>query len=526
MASVNKIVILGGGSAGWMTASTLINHFPEKDITVIESPNVPIVGVGESTIAQINFFMNDLGIKDDDWMQACDASYKLSIKFTDFYKEGAGGFHYPFGEPHMAGTTFGFNDWFLKKMHNPSTPAADFADCFFPSMALVTENKISENKNGEFPEWRFDRHVAYHMDAVKFGAWLRSNYAVPKGVKHIPDTVINSPVTENGVEYLELSSGEKVTADLFIDCTGFRALLIDKALKVPFTSYKDILPNDSAWATRVVYQDKENELEPYTNCTAIDNGWVWNIPLWSRIGTGYVYSSDYVSDENALEEFKNYLINNRSVQIPKETVDTLEFRNIKMRVGIHKKIWTKNVCAIGLAAGFIEPLESNGLYTVHEFLKNLVSVLYKESISGFDKAEFNSVCETDFRSFAEFVSLHYALSQRDSTQYWRDRQAKEEWKPNDFVGFYLPYGIDHLMYKHGIDNRLDFSMGGISIIAAGMNHNPANKLVVKRAEFLLNRDFNFVKNIFPLWETFKNQWKDFASTCPTLYEYLKNKYKE
>ena len=150
----------------------------------------------------------------------------------------------------------------------------------------------------------------------------------------------------------------KVKADLFIDCTGFSALLIDKALKEPFESFEDVLPNNSAWATKMPYKNKKKELVGYTNCTAIDNGWVWNIPLWSRIGSGYVYSDKYISDDDALLQFQKHI----------KKGDELEYKHIKMRTGIHKRTWVKNVCAIGLSAGFIEPLESNGLYTVHEFL--------------------------------------------------------------------------------------------------------------------------------------------------------------
>ena len=142
---------------------------------------------------------------------------------------------------------------------------------------------------------------------------------------------------------------------MYIDCTGFKSLLLDKTLKEPFESYADLLPNDSAWATKLNYKNKEKELVSYTNCTAIENGWVWNIPLWSRIGTGYVYSSKFVDDETALKQFKKHLNN-----------EDIEAHNIKMRVGIHNRLWVKNVVAIGLSAGFIEPLESNGLFTVHE----------------------------------------------------------------------------------------------------------------------------------------------------------------
>jgi tryptophan halogenase len=164
---------------------------------------------------------------------------------------------------------------------------------------------------------------------------LKNNYSMPKGVKHIQEDIISIEQDENGIKSLY----NKYTADLYIDCTGFKSLLLGETLKEPFESYADLLPNNSAWATRIPYKDKEKELVGYTNCTAIENGWVWNIPLWSRIGTGYVYSDKFIDDDSALKQFKNYL-----------GTEDLEFKKIKMRVGIHKRLFVKNVCAIGLAA--------------------------------------------------------------------------------------------------------------------------------------------------------------------------------
>ena len=172
-------------------------------------------------------------------------------------------------------------------------------------------------------------------------------------------------------------------------------------MKEPFESYEDILPNNSAIATRQPYTNKKEQLKGYTNCKAVSNGWIWNIPLWSRIGTGYVYSDKYTTYEDALKELQQEL-----------GTDELEFRKIKMRIGIHKRLWVKNVCAIGLSAGFIEPLESNGLLTIHHFLFNLIPILKKEIVNEFAIQHFNLSCRRMFRGFAEFVAMHYAISDR------------------------------------------------------------------------------------------------------------------
>lgn len=524
MAIVNKIVIVGGGSAGWMSAATLKHHLPEKEVIVIESPNIPTVGVGESTIGQINAWLHDLDIKDDEWMPHCDASYKLSIKFTDFYMEDSGGFHYPFGLPHIEGTIYGINDWYFKKSLFPDTPNTDYAETYYPAVALSESNKITKNENNELPTWRFDNDTAYHFDAAKFGIWLRDKYCKPRGVKHIPAEVTVIHTDDSGIKELMLSNGDSITADLFIDCTGFKALLIDKTLKVPFNKLDNILPNDSAWATRVPYQNKEAELEPYTNCTAIENGWVWNIPLWSRIGTGYVYSSKFVSDEDALQEFKDYLINRREFKIPKEIVDTLEFKKIPMRVGLHDKVYYKNVCAIGLAAGFIEPLESNGLFTAHEFLTKLAKTLRRGSISQWDKDSFNSSVKKDFYSFAQFVSLHYGLSQRSKTPYWKAVSERSFLNGTGIPDVDKNY--EDFIFKRMHRMSYDFDLGGMNCIAPGMGFFPIDESAIKRSIYLNKHDslLMLMDGVFKQWDENKANWKKVVDSSPTLYQFLKDNY--
>lgn len=525
---LDNIVIVGGGSAGWMTAAMLIKTFPNKHITVIESPNIPIVGVGESTIAQINDFVQYLEIDEKDFMAFTDASYKLSIKFTDFYEKDAGGFHYPFSTPVLEDTVEGLHDWFVKKALYPDTPVEDFVRCYYPASALFENNKFSLNEFGKFTNYDPTFHAAYHFDATKFGAWLRDQYCKPRGVDHVQEEVKYVETGVNGIEHLLLADDSKVTANLFVDCTGFKSLLLGHALSEPFQSYEDMLPNNRAWATRVPYKDKEAELEPYTNCTAIENGWVWNIPLWSRIGTGYVYSDKYVTPENALEEFKQHLMSDK-VTCPKtrDEVEALEYKDVPMRVGIHNRTWVKNCVAIGLSAGFIEPLESNGLFSVHEFLFKLVKSLQRPAVTQWDIDVYNASTLNIFRNFAEFVALHYAISVRDDTDYWKangDRTYSTglpSLQPQSFQGFY------DLQHMKMFTNRVP-QFAGITRISTGMNYPILDPVTIRQYEIRDKVNHSKVfKESFETFEKKKMYWNTLADFEPTLYQYLKdNIYKD
>ena len=460
MIETQNIIILGGGSAGWMTASTLINRYPEKNITVIESPTTPVTGVGESTIGQFNDWLTMVGIEDEDFMPHTDASYKLSIKFTDFYKKGES-FHYPFGSIYPVDLSFGHRNWFYKE--NKSNDG--YANFLWPQMALVNNNTITTNDDNLIPNFTLKRDTAYHFDAIQFATWLRENYCKPRGVNHIVEDITDIKVDDNGI--VSLNNYE---ADLYFDCTGFKSVLMEK-LNVKFNSYNDLLPNNKAWATRVPYTDKEKELEPYTNCTAIENGWVWNIPTWERIGTGYVYSDKYISDEEALDEFKRHL-DSKDLDYSQS-----EFKNIPMRIGLHEDIFVKNVCAIGLSAGFIEPLESNGLLTVHEFLTYLIYVMDRnDKLSSLDVLSFNSECKSFFNQYADFVATHFSLSHRDDTKYWQDISKRDWSKVTKSTKLGMLDTIDVFM-KNWAYYNIEF---GVHAISTGMNYHGCSALHIKQ----------------------------------------------
>ena len=512
---LENVIIVGGGTSGWMSASTLVKFFPDKKITLVESPNIPTVGVGESTLGFIKHWCAWIGIDEVDFMPHCDATHKFSIRFEDFYRKSSGSFHYPFGPPFTEGNYSGFNDWHFMRLYNPKdTPISDYADCFYPIMALVNQNKIITNDDFELEGFNFYKDTGYQFDATKFGLWLRDNCCIPKGVNHILAEVKSTVKNESGIQSLVLDDGSKLNGDLFIDCTGFKSILLGEALKEPFESFEDVLPNNSAWATKIPYRDKESEMVLYTNCTAIDNGWVWNIPLWSRIGSGYVYSDKYISDDDALLQFQKHI----------KKGDELEYKHIKMRTGIHKRLWVKNVCAIGLSGGFIEPLESGGLFTTHEFLLALVRILDRGYTSQWDRDVFNFICREKFQEFAEFVALHYTLSHRDDTEYWKDNLNRDYSKKFSNEAL-LPsiQGFTSAAYQIFREHKFRQD-AGFHCIATGMHWFPTDMHSLTYDNCV--KEFDIEGKFYPtffLMDKRKEEWNRIASMGDSPYKFLKEK---
>ena len=470
-----RICIVGGGSSGWMTATTFIKLLNYEEVSLVESPNIPISGVGESTIQQIRGWMNLIGIDEEEMIRETNGSLKHSIKFTNFLKKDSGSFHYPFGQ-----AIYNPNQWW-ENINN--TSPNKYAENINP-VALVAERG------------KFDKSTSYafHFDAVKFGHYLKKTYC--SNVNHITAEVVGCEKGENGIECLKLDNGDVVKADLYIDCSGFKSLLLGKYMEEPFIPYDHLIPNDTAWATQVSYTDKEKQLVAYTECTAIDNGWVWNIPLWERIGTGYVYSSKHVSDEDAKQEFISHL--------QSKGFDTSEciFKRIPMRIGRHEKTFVKNVVAIGLSAGFIEPLESNGLFTVHQNLIDLYKTLRRGKPSQFMKDLYNSATSLSFDEFADFVAVHYTFTQREDTPYWRDNFNRSY----ELVGSsnFDKYGLTAFsreLYKFSSYSNLS---SGFHYVASGMNVSAYTDI-----HFGIN-DMN-INN---------SKWEDTVEKLPTLFEYL------
>lgn len=529
---IKRIIIVGGGSSGWMSAAVLAKQFPGMEIALVESPDAPIIGVGESTLGTINQYLGLLELQDSDWMPYCKATYKLAIQFTDFFQKGET-FYYPFGTKDQQNCQAGIMDWFVKKLNHPDTPLEDFYDCFYSCMPFVRNSKIYDNVDGQLPGFSFHNDVAYHMDAVAFGQFLRERYCEPKGVVHILSHITEVLIANDGsVDGLVLDNGDTVSADLYIDCSGFKSMLLEQALGVKFTSYSDILPNNKAWAVQVPYHDKEVEMENVTNCTAIDNGWVWNIPLYHRIGTGYVYCNKFVSDEDALEQFKQHLMTRLSSPRSREEIDALKFKNISIKNGVHEKCWHKNVVGIGLSYGFIEPLESTGLLSVQEILIRLCEVLHNDTVNKIHKDNFNFVINGIMKGFSYFVGYHYTLSSRRDTPYWKYVTEEITMDPEmgdiskNYGGSQITEIAVRLLSAHYLTG--DFSLGGMPDILVGMHISPCNDTQMKLLQdILLGRNGSIPEFITGQTEDYWSQKKEYieglALDAPSHYSYLKEK---
>ena len=441
-----KICIVGGGSAGWMSASTLSLKDIDSEITLISSKDISPVCVGESTLEKIHNWKVMLPFDEVDFIKETNGTLKHSIKFTNWLKPDSGSFHYPFGtvqhDPDL---------WWSIQLERGTLSHNTYGQDINATGALAENGKVDIS----YP-------YSYHFDATKFAQYLKEKFC--KNVNHIEATVIDGDVDENGIKSLRLDNGENIEADLFIDCTGFRSLLLGDYLKEPFKSSNDLIPNDTSWITTIPHANKK-EMAPFTECTAIENGWVWEIPLWDRVGSGYVYSSKYVSDEDAKQEFITCLT--KKGYNPSKC----EFRKIPLRVGRHERTWVKNVVAIGLSGGFIEPLESNGLLTIHENLIDLYKTLRRGLPSECLKKMYNRGTNRKFDEFLEFVALHYALTQRQDTPYWKDIFNKDyrfieerEQRVDGFASW-----SDHLYVQPGFYN---INTAGYHYILSGMNVCP------------------------------------------------------
>ena len=403
--SVNKnIVILGGGTAGWMAANLLQHHLAPSGfcITLIESPEIGIVGVGEGSTPQLKMFFNTLGIAENDWMPACNATYKNGISFVDWSNEpGFSKYFHPFPSHSDRQTAKPFLLNCMARRKGSSVHA--HPDRFFLS-AYLAEHELSpiRQSNQGVPI-----NYAYHFDAVLLGKYL-SKRAVAKGVTHIQARAKDFINHANGdIASILTACGQHISGDIFIDCSGFRSLLLQQHLAVNFNSYQSSLFNDAAIA---LPSPGKTPLKAQTVSRAMDNGWAWDIPLTNRTGNGYVYSSAFISADDAEVELRTKLAMLDS-DVPA--------RRLSMKIGRVEQHWAKNCLAVGLSQGFIEPLEATALHLVQETIESFVSAFSAGNFTAQHQGQFNQRINARFDGIRDYISCHYKVNTRSDTEYWR-----------------------------------------------------------------------------------------------------------
>lgn len=434
MTPPRRIVIAGGGTAGWMTANLLAHRWPAMSIELLEAPEIPTIGVGEGSTPSLKRFFEVLGIAEAEWMPRCHATYKANIRFVGWSPNApADAYSHPFITQLDLHTTDAFYANCRNRRggyHVPTNPGT-----FLLNGALAEAGKAPLPP----PSFPFKIDYGYHFDAALLGMFLRER-AVARGVVHRAARIVSLLRHEEGdIAAVQTDRGDVIPGDLFVDCTGFAGLLLQGALGVGFRSFADNLFNDAAVV--IPTMPPEPAAPPVeTRATALSSGWAWSIPLQNRVGNGYVYARGYLSDDAAEAELRGHL----------GLLDSdVAARHLRFRTGQVAQHWHRNVLAVGLAQGFVEPLEATALHlmlnTVEKFMRQ-----YEEG--GFTPAKagaFNDTIRAMFERVRDYIVAHYKLNTRTDTAYWIDNRA------HDCLSLPLRRILD-LWYRHG-DLAAEFS---------------------------------------------------------------------
>ncbi|TDR17577.1 tryptophan halogenase family protein [Marinicella litoralis] len=398
---IKKIVIVGGGSAGWMTAAALSRYLGTHcEISLVESDQIGIVGVGEATIPGIREFNQKLGIDENDFMRATHATYKLGIEFNDWTQLGDSYMH-PFSYFGHDMNGVSFHDYWLKlNQLGDETPISAYS----PGYVAAKQNKfIHPNQD---PKSVLSRYFyAFHFDATLYGQYLRQ-VAEKAGVRRIEGKVVAVSLNNaGGIKDVALESGQVIEGELFIDCSGFRGVLIEQALKTGYQDYSRWLPCDSAVA---VQTESVAAPTPYTQSNAQAAGWQWRIPLQNRVGNGYVFCQQYLSDDEAIDTLLKHV----------EGEVLTEPRVLRFNTGRRNQFWNKNCVTVGLSSGFLEPLESTSIHLIQTSIMKLINLFPDQGFNQADIDEYNRQMIEQFEQVKNFLILHYKTTQRSDTPFW------------------------------------------------------------------------------------------------------------
>lgn len=400
---VRKVVVVGGGTAGWMAASALAKLMGGLlDIELVESDAIGIVGVGEATIPQIQIFNRVLELDEAEFLRACNGTIKLGIEFHNWGKQGDKYIH-AFGELGTSLHQMPFHQYWLR--HRQEGGQTDLWDYILNARAAAA-NKFAAM--ADIPDTPLSGLAwAYHFDATLYAKFLRSK-AEGWGVTRTEGMIekVNLRETDGFVRSLTMEDGREIEGDLFVDCSGFRGLVIEQALKTGYEDWTHWLPCDRAAA---VPCESVEPLTPYTQAIARTAGWQWRIPLQHRIGNGHVFCSDFISEDEAVAQLLAHL-DGKALAEP---------RVLKFTTGRRKKFWNKNCVALGLACGFMEPLESTSIHLIQSAVSRLLTMFPLHGFEQADEDEFNRQSVQEFEFIRDFIILHYKLTSREDTPFWR-----------------------------------------------------------------------------------------------------------
>lgn len=400
---LRKIAVIGGGSAGWMAAASIIHATQSKCVVeVVESEAIGVVGVGEATIPPIRMFNQGLGIDENEFVRATQGSFKLGIEFVNWGAVGDRYFH-PFGTHGRDFDRVPLHHWWLKaRTGGDQTPFHDYSMAW----AIARAGGFSPpSLDKRLVQSTFD--YAYHFDTILYGKFLRA-YAEERGVVRTEGRVVDveRDAQSGDVSAVRMEGGQRIEADFFIDCTGFFGLLIEQALGTGYEDWSHWLPADRALA---VPTRSAGEFTPYTRSTALEAGWQWRIPLQHRTGNGHVYSSQFTDDDTALKR----LLENLDGEVLADP------RPLKFTTGRRRKFWNGNVLAIGLSAGFMEPLESTSLHLIQSGIARFLALFPDRDNDPLAQQEYNRLTIEEYERVRDFIILHYHANSRDDAELWR-----------------------------------------------------------------------------------------------------------
>ena len=464
MSVVKRVLVVGGGTAGWLTAANLAKALSTKEegsirVTLIESPDVPIIGVGEGTWPTMRATLERLGVDEGKFMQACDATFKQGTRFVnwgDTPKDWKDNAYY-----HLFSSVFDPYDFNLA----PYWKLGYAPEGINYAQAVGTQGELCDMglapKKITTPAYQGVQSYAYHLNAGNFSEFLRQHAVDNLGVEFISAHVEQVNLDEHGyITSVDTREAGVVEADFYVDCSGFKSMLLGEALGVGFNNINDTLLNDTAVVMQVPYQDENENVRPYTQSTAQEAGWLWDIGLRHRRGLGYVYCSGYTSQDRAEQVLREYAGS-----------EDLPARTIKMSVGYRDKYFHKNCVAIGLSAAFAEPLEASAIFLV-EAAANMLCELFPVTRSEMSSVEkkFNDSFHFRWRKTIDFMKLHYMLSRRDDNPYWIDSRNQasasesllemmEHWRQHppsryDFDNVFEPFVLEsyqYVLYGMGFD---------------------------------------------------------------------------